>query len=162
MLFRSLDATLANSLEQQRKFWMLREDMSIAQRPEGACIKHDLSVPVGSIPEFIRAADKAVLEIVPGARFVNFGHMGDGNLHYNILQPPQWEPQRYFDHEPQVHEAVYSVVAAFSGSISAEHGIGQLKRDKLKEIKDPVALQMMRTIKAALDPTGIMNPGKIL
>ena len=157
-----LDATLANSLEQQRKFWMLREDMSIAQRPEGACIKHDLSVPVGSIPEFIRAADKAVLEIVPGARFVNFGHMGDGNLHYNILQPPQWEPQRYFDHEPQVHEAVYSVVAAFSGSISAEHGIGQLKRDKLKEIKDPVALQMMRTIKAALDPTGIMNPGKIL
>ena len=156
------DAVLAESLEQQRGFWTLREDMSFAQKPESASIKHDISVPVGSIPEFITAADKAVLAIVPGARIVNFGHMGDGNLHYNISQPVGWTPEDYFAFEPAVHEAVYEQVVAFNGSISAEHGIGQMKRDKLAKIKDPTALAMMRSIKKALDPAGIMNPGKVI
>ncbi len=156
------DAVLADSLEQQRMFWTLREDMSFAQKPEGASIKHDISVPLGSIPEFIKAADKAVLDIVPEARIVNFGHLGDGNLHYNISQPVGWTAAEYFTHEPAVHEAVYAQVAKFNGSISAEHGIGQMKRDKLAKIKDPTALAMMRSIKQALDPLGIMNPGKVI
>ncbi|MEP1206602.1 MAG: FAD-binding oxidoreductase [Rhizobiaceae bacterium] len=156
------DAVLAESIEQQRSFWTLREDMSFAQKPEGASIKHDISVPVGSIPEFIKAADKAVLDIVPDARIVNFGHMGDGNLHYNISQPVGWTAEDYFVHEDAVHEAVYAQIAKFGGSISAEHGIGQMKRDKLAQIKDPTALAMMRAIKQALDPKGIMNPGKVI
>ncbi|MEP0942690.1 MAG: FAD-binding oxidoreductase [Rhizobiaceae bacterium] len=156
------DAVLAESLEQLNTFWALREDMSHAQKPEGASIKHDISVPVGTIPEFIKAADKAVLDIVPEARIVNFGHMGDGNLHYNISQPVGWTAEDYFAHESDVHEAVYEQVLAFNGSISAEHGIGQMKRDKLAKIKDPTALAMMRSIKNALDPAGIMNPGKII
>lgn len=156
------DAVLAESLEQQRTFWTLREDMSPAQKPEGASIKHDISVPVGSIPDFIVAADKAVLDIVPDARIVNFGHMGDGNLHYNISQPVGWQADDFFAFEPQIHESVYAQVIKFNGSISAEHGIGQLKRDKLAKIKDPTALAMMRSIKDALDPAGIMNPGKVI
>ncbi|NRB31926.1 MAG: FAD-binding oxidoreductase [Rhizobiaceae bacterium] len=156
------DAVLAESLEQQRTFWTLREDMSPAQKPEGASIKHDISVPVGSIPDFIVAADKAVLDIVPDARIVNFGHMGDGNLHYNISQPVGWDADAFFAYEPQIHESVYEQVVAFNGSISAEHGIGQMKRDKLARIKDPTALAMMRSIKDALDPAGIMNPGKVI
>lgn len=156
------DAVLAESIEQQRMFWTLREDMSWAQKPEGASIKHDIAVPVGSIPDFIKAADKAVLDIVPDARIVNFGHLGDGNLHYNISQPVGWTAEDYFVHEPAVHEAVYQQVAAYSGSISAEHGIGQMKRDKLAKIKDPTALALMRSIKQTLDPNGIMNPGKVI
>lgn len=156
------DATIAASMEQQQLFWNLREDMSGSQKPEGASIKHDISVPVGSIPDFIRAADAAVLALVPDARIVNFGHMGDGNLHYNISQPVGWEAKAFFDHEAAVHEAVYKVVGSFSGSISAEHGIGQMKRDKLAQIKDPTALQMMHAIKSALDPYAIMNPGKVI
>ena len=156
------DAVFAQSLEQQRGFWTLREDMSWAQKPEGASIKHDISVPVGSIPAFIEAADKAVLNIVPDARIVNFGHMGDGNLHYNISQPVGWSAEAFFAYESDVHEAVYDQIAQFNGSISAEHGIGQMKRDKLAKIKDPTALDMMRAIKSALDPKGIMNPGKVI
>ena len=156
------DATIADSLEHQKMFWTLREDMSWAQKPEGASIKHDIAVPVGSVPQFIKAADKAVLAIIPDARIVNFGHLGDGNLHYNISQPAGWEVEQFFSFEPAVHEAVYEQVLVFGGSISAEHGIGQLKRDKLAAIKDPVALSMMKAIKATFDPAGIMNPGKVL
>ncbi len=156
------DATIAESLEQQRMFWTLREDMSWAQKPEGASIKHDISVPVGSVPDFIKEADAAVLKIVPDARIVNFGHLGDGNLHYNISQPVGWDAEDYFSYEEQVHEAVYEVVGKCKGSISAEHGVGQMKRDKIAALKDPTALQIMRTIKASLDPAGIMNPGKVI
>ena len=156
------DAVIAESGEQQNAFWKLREDMSWAQKPEGASIKHDISVPVGDIPAFIAKADDAVLEVVPGARIVNFGHMGDGNLHYNISQPVGWEPNDFFAFEPAVNDAVYKLIAEYKGSISAEHGIGQMKRDKLAKIKDPTALMMMRQIKAVLDPEGIMNPGKVI
>ena len=136
--------------------------MSGSQKPGGASIKHDISVPVGSIPALIETADQAVLAIEPEARIVNFGHMGDGNLHYNVSQPLGWEKEAFFALEPSIHEAVYQVVASFNGSISAEHGIGQMKRDKLAKIKDPTALSMMRSIKQALDPKGILNPGKVL
>ncbi|MEL6504046.1 MAG: FAD-binding oxidoreductase [Pseudomonadota bacterium] len=157
-----VDATIALSAAQQDAFWKLREDMSWAQKPEGASIKHDISVPVGALPAFIEKADKAVLTIVPEARIVNFGHMGDGNLHYNISQPVGWEREQFFAHEEAIHEAVYDLVIAMEGSISAEHGVGQMKRDKLATFKDPTALSMMRSIKDALDPAGIMNPGKVL
>ena len=156
------DATIAESGEQQNAFWKLREDMSGAQKPEGASIKHDISVPVGRVPDFIKLADAAVLNILPEARIVNFGHMGDGNLHYNISQPVGWNGEDFFALEPQVHETVYELVGKFGGSISAAHGIGQMKRDKLAAIKDPTALIMMRKIKESFDPAGIMNPGKIL
>ena len=156
------DATLAENLAQQKTFWKLREDMSDAQKPEGASIKHDIAVPVGEVPQFIKLADAAVLKIVPGARIINFGHMGDGNLHYNISQPVGWEGKRFFAHEKAIHDAVYEIVEQLNGSFSAEHGIGQLKRERLEARKDPTALAMMRTIKQALDPKGIMNPGKVL
>lgn len=157
-----LDATIAESGQQQAAFWALREEMSWAQRPEGASIKHDISVPVGRIPAFIAEADAAVETIVPGARIVNFGHMGDGNLHYNITQPIGWEAAEHFAKEPKINEAVYALVAKHGGSISAEHGIGQMKRERLAAVKDPVALDMMRAIKRTLDPAGIMNPGKVI
>ena len=156
------DATIAESLAQQNAFWRLREDMSDSQKPEGGSIKHDIAVPVGSLPQFIEEADAAVLKIVPDARIVNFGHMGDGNLHYNISQPVGWEREQFFEFEPAINDAVYDLIAKYHGSISAEHGIGQMKRDKLAKIKDPTALFLMRKIKAALDPEGIMNPGKVI
>ena len=156
------DATIAESIEQQKMFWTLREDMSWAQKPEGASIKNDIAVPVGVVPAFIKEADAAVLDIVPGARIVNFGHLGDGNLHYNISQPVGWTAEEYFAFEPAVHKAVNDLVVKYEGSISAEHGVGQMKRDKVAQIKDPTALQMMRSIKATLDPAGIMNPGKVI
>ncbi|MDD9909366.1 MAG: FAD-binding oxidoreductase [Ahrensia sp.] len=156
------DATIAESGQQRANFWALREDMSWAQKPEGASIKHDISVPVGAIPDFIEEADAAVLAITPGARIVNFGHMGDGNLHYNISQPIGWTAQQHFDREPDINEAVYALIAKYGGSISAEHGIGQMKRDRLAASKDATALAMMRQIKTALDPGNIMNPGKVI
>ncbi len=157
-----VDATLAESLAQQNNFWLMRENMSWAQRDLGASVKHDISVPVGKIPEFIRLADPTVLKIVPDARVVNFGHMGDGNLHYNISQPDGWKKEDFFKHETAVHDAVFAIVEALDGSISAEHGIGQMKRDRLPDFKDATALAMMRQIKASFDPEGIMNPGKVV
>ena len=156
------DAVVAGSLAQAETFWTLREDMSGAQKPEGASIKSDISVPVGSVPAFIAEADPAVLAIVPDARIVNFGHLGDGNLHYNVSQPVGWSAEQFFEFESRIHTAIYELVAKYDGSISAEHGIGQMKRDKLAAIKDPVALSLMHRIKREFDPAGIMNPGKVL
>ena len=136
--------------------------MSWAQKPEGASVKNDIAVPVGKVPDFIKAADPAVYEIVPEARIVDFGHMGDGNLHYNISQPVGWTAEQFFAHEDALHDAINDLVLKFGGSISAEHGIGQLKRDKLAKIKDPVALSLMKRLKRELDPAGIMNPGKVI
>ena len=156
------NAIIAESLAQQKALWTLREDMSWAQRPEGASIKNDISVPISAIPDFIAEIDPLILSIVPDARIVNFGHMGDGNLHYNISQPIGWDAADFFAFESQIHDAVNDLVLKFGGSISAEHGIGQLKRDKLAKIKDPVALSVMKRLKRELDPAGIMNPGKVL
>jgi len=157
-----VDAAIAETIAQQNTFWLMRENMSGSQRALGASIKHDISVPVGKIPEFISRADKAVMKIIPQGRIINFGHMGDGNLHYNISQPEGWKTEDFFKHEGVVNDAVFEIVALLGGSISAEHGIGQMKRHRLAALKDPTALAMMRQIKAAFDPEGIMNPHKVL
>ena len=156
------DAAMAASLSQAEAFWKLREDISESQRPEGASIKHDISVPVASVPEFIERAAVAVETVSPGARVVCFGHMGDGNLHYNISQPVEADPQAFLDLYRPMNKAVHDIVRDLNGSISAEHGIGQLKRDELLATAPPVAIDLMRRVKAAFDPAGIMNPGKLL
>jgi len=156
------DAAIAANLAQAASFWRLRESLSDAQRPEGASIKHDISVPVAALPDFIAAAGKAVDKTVPGARPVCFGHMGDGNLHYNVSQPPGWDPAAFQAERPAMNRAIHDLVRSFNGSISAEHGIGVLKRDELLATAPPVAIDLMRRLKAAIDPAGIMNPGKIL
>ncbi|UGY10929.1 FAD-binding oxidoreductase [Phyllobacterium pellucidum] len=156
------DATIADSTAQEKSFWHMREAMSLAQKPEGGSIKHDISVPVARIPEFIAEADAAVLDLVPGARIVCFGHMGDGNLHYNISQPVGADKEAFLARWVEVNTRVHDIVRAYRGSISAEHGVGQLKRKEIAETKSPVALDLMRRIKMAFDPAGIMNPGKVL
>ncbi|RCS23407.1 FAD-binding oxidoreductase [Phyllobacterium salinisoli] len=156
------DAAIAESVAQEQMFWKMREEMSWAQKPEGGSIKHDISVPVASIPAFIEEAGRAVLEMIPGARIVCFGHMGDGNLHYNISQPVGADKEAFLARWGEVNHRVHTIVASYGGSISAEHGIGQLKRDELVHFKSPVALALMKKIKAAFDPAGIMNPGKTI
>lgn len=156
------DAAIAESVAQAQSFWKMREEMSWAQKPEGGSIKHDISVPVAKIPEFIHEADAAVLEMIPGSRIVCFGHIGDGNLHYNISQPVGADKEAFLARWGEVNHRVHTIVASYTGSISAEHGIGTLKRDELAYFKSGVALDLMRRVKAAFDPAGIMNPGKTL
>ncbi|MEO9612698.1 MAG: FAD-binding oxidoreductase [Nitratireductor sp.] len=156
------DAVIAESLAQAGAFWRLREAMSEAQRAEGVSIKHDISVPVAAIPDFIDEAGRAVRAIEPGARFVTFGHMGDGNLHYNVSQPEGASDVAFKARYREVNDRVHDVVRAFGGSISAEHGIGQMKRDELVATAPPVATDLMRRVRSALDPAGIMNPGKLV
>ena len=156
------DAVIAANLGQAGAFWKLRESMSDAQKPEGASIKHDISVPVAAIPAFIDEAWRAVAAIEPRARLVAFGHMGDGNLHYNISQPPGDAPESFLARYRTINDAVHEVVRGFDGSISAEHGIGRMKRDELIATAPPVAIDLMRRVKAAFDPAGIMNPGKVI
>jgi len=156
------DAVIAASLAQGNAFWALRENLSDAQKPEGASIKHDISVPVASVPEFIERAASAVQAVCPGARVVCFGHMGDGNLHYNVSQPADADPKTYLELYRPMNKAVHDIVRHLGGSISAEHGIGQLKRDELSATAPPVAIDLMRRVKRVFDPAGIMNPGKLL
>lgn len=156
------DAVLAGSLAQAQSLWKLRESASEAQRPEGGSIKHDVSVPVARIPEFIAAATATVEQVCPGARPVIFGHFGDGNVHFNVTQPAEMDKGAYLRMWDSMASAVHDVVASFSGSISAEHGIGQMKRAELVRFKSPIELALMRQIKNALDPNGILNPGKVL
>jgi FAD/FMN-containing dehydrogenase len=143
--------------------WHLRESIPLAQVEEGPNIKHDIALPVSRIPAFVAGTDAALVRAFPGVRLVDFGHLGDGNLHYNV-QAPEGAPADDFlrDHEAQVNAIVYGAVVAHGGSISAEHGIGLLKRDELAHTKSPVALSLMRAIKQALDPHGAMNPGRVL
>lgn len=156
------DAVIAANLTQRNDFWKLREEMSAAQKPEGGSIKHDISVPIAAVPEFIAEADAAVVKLIPGARPVPFGHLGDGNLHYNVSQPVGADTADYLARWHDVNAVVFAIVLRMGGSISAEHGIGVLKRDELPEVKDKTAIELMRAIKAMLDPHGIMNPGKVL
>lgn len=157
------DAAVAASIEQSRTMWHLRESIPLAQSLEGLNIKHDISVPISRIPAFVRATDEALERALPGVRLVDFGHLGDGNLHYNV-QAPEGEPADLFliEHEDAVNRVVYDAVTAHGGSISAEHGIGALKRDELALRKSPVALKLMRAVKQALDPQGRMNPGRVV
>ncbi|QTN24960.1 FAD-binding oxidoreductase [Rhizobacter sp. AJA081-3] len=157
------DAAVASSLEQAKTLWHLREAIPLAQSLEGLNIKHDISVPISRIPAFVRATDEALERAVPGVRLVDFGHLGDGNLHYNVQAPAGMDAQRFLaEHEERVNDIVYDAVMAHGGSISAEHGIGALKRDELARRKSPVALKLMRAIKQALDPHGRMNPGRVV
>ncbi|RRI05487.1 FAD-binding oxidoreductase [Mesorhizobium tamadayense] len=156
------DAVVAASLAQGEAFWIFREVLPECQKPEGASIKHDISVPIASIPDFIEAAAGAVQSVSPGARVVCFGHMGDGNLHYNISRPEAGDDEQFLSLYRPMNNAVHDVVRSFHGSISAEHGIGQLKRDELIATAPPMAIDLMRRVKAAFDPAGIMNPGKVI
>jgi FAD/FMN-containing dehydrogenase len=156
------DAVIAANLSQRAAFWKLRDEMSAAQKPEGGSIKHDISVPVAAVPAFITEANAAVVKLIPGARPVPFGHLGDGNIHYNVSQPVGAEPAEFLARWHDVNAVVFEIVLRMGGSISAEHGIGVLKRDELPDVKDKVAIELMRSIKALLDPRGIMNPGKVL
>jgi D-lactate dehydrogenase (cytochrome) len=156
------DAVIAANLSQRSAFWKLRDEMSAAQKPEGGSIKHDISVPVVAVPDFIEQANAAVVKLIPGARPVPFGHLGDGNIHYNVSQPVGSEAADFLARWDEVNAVVFDIVLQMGGSISAEHGIGVLKRDELPHVKDKVAIELMRSIKAMLDPLGIMNPGKVL
>ncbi len=156
------DATIADSIEHRRAFWHLREMLPESQKPEGGSIKHDISVPIAAVPEFLREADAAVAALIPGSRPVPFGHLGDGNIHYNVSQPVGADTKAFLDRWYEMNAAVHGVVAKFGGSISAEHGIGVMKRKLLPQVKDPVALDLMRALKHTLDPNGILNPGKVI
>jgi FAD/FMN-containing dehydrogenase len=156
------DAAIAASGEQRAAFWRLREEISDVQKLEGGSIKHDVSVPLGAVPEFLDQASAAVIARNPSARVVAFGHMGDGNIHFNVSQPVGADKAAFHADWEAMNEVVHDIVARHQGSFSAEHGIGRLKRDLLAAKKDPAALDVMRAIKAAIDPNGIMNPGKML
>ena len=157
-----LDAAIADSLEQAKLFWRLREMFGEVQRHEGGSIKHDVSVPVAAVPDFIAEANAAVAALLPEARPVPFGHLGDGNIHYNVSQPVGADRAEFLARWNEVNAAVFAVVKKFGGSISAEHGVGVMKRELLPSVKDPIALDLMRKIKYLLDPNNILNPGKVL
>src|SRR5215510_1973530 len=156
------DATIAASIEQTNAFWLLRHHIADTQKYEGGSIKHDVSVPVNAVPDFIAEATATVEAMIPGCRPVPFGHLGDGNIHYNVSQPVGADRAAFIGRWDEVNDAVFAIVAKHGGSISAEHGIGVMKRDLLPEVKDPVALDLMRSFKRLLDPKGILNPGKVL
>ncbi|MCF6369808.1 FAD-binding oxidoreductase [Rhizobium halophilum] len=156
------DAIIASSISQQKALWHMRESMSDAQKPEGGSIKHDISVPVSSVPTFMEKADEAVLAAMPEARICAFGHLGDGNIHYNISQPVGADKTDFLSRWREMNEIVHGIVLSLNGSISAEHGIGQLKRDELARIRPQIEIDLMRRIKRAFDPANIMNPGKVL
>jgi FAD/FMN-containing dehydrogenase len=155
-------AVIATSLAQAQELWRLRHLMSEVQRSEGGSIKHDVAVPVARVPELISRANQLVELMIPGARPVPFGHLGDGNVHYNVSQPPGMERAIFLSHWEALNAAVHEIVLDLGGSISAEHGIGRLKRDLLLHAKQAVELDLMRKIKAAFDPNNILNPGKLL
>ena len=156
------DATIAESLEQARAFWRVREMFGEVQRFAGGSIKHDISVPVAAVPAFIKEAGAAVTALISGARPLPFGHLGDGNIHYNVNQPVGADKEEFLKRWDDVNATVFAVVKKYGGSISAEHGVGVMKRDLLPTVKDPVALDLMRNLKRLLDPNGILNPGKVL
>jgi D-lactate dehydrogenase (cytochrome) len=156
------DAVMATSGEQARALWHLRENMSDAQALEGPNVKHDISIPISRIADFVVACDARLLRAFPGIRMVTFGHLGDGNLHYNAAHPDGDDPATFLARSGQINRIVHDTVAEFGGSISAEHGLGQYKRDEILRYKSSVEIELMRTLKRALDPHGIMNPGKVL
>ena len=157
------DAVVAESLSQARNLWHIRESITMAQAEEGLNIKHDISLSVSAIPTFVAETDAMLKREIEGVRLVNFGHLGDGNLHYNVQAPEGSDNQAFLKtQEDRVNTLVYDAVKRFGGSISAEHGVGSLKVDTLPDYKDPTALAVMRQIKQALDPKGTLNPGRVV
>ncbi len=164
---RLRDAAVAQSGPQRDAFWSLRENVPLAQTRAGASIKHDVSLPIARLAEFVASSTALLARLAPGARIIGYGHLGDGNLHYNLSPPPgvvvgSPQEQAFLASKPAVTRAIHDLVAELGGSFSAEHGVGRLKVDELERYEDPVALALMRRIKLALDPDGIMNPGKVL
>ena len=158
-----LDAVLAENLTQSKQLWHIRESIPLAQAQEGLNIKSDISIPISSIPEFVRITDEKLAIAYPGIQLVNYGHLGDGNLHYNVQAPAGTDQKAFLiNEEANVNAIVFGMVDQLGGSISAEHGVGSMKVDKLPKYKSPVALDLMRTIKRALDPHNIMNPGRVV
>jgi FAD/FMN-containing dehydrogenase len=156
------DAAIAENITQSRALWHLRESIPLAEAELGKSIKHDVSLPISRIADFVRTTNALLQERFPGVGHVIFGHLGDGNLHYNVTPAPGQEEAALLALQPQVYGVVHDSVHAHGGSISAEHGVGQLKVDELPRYKDPVELALMRRLKHALDPGGIMNPGKVV
>jgi FAD/FMN-containing dehydrogenase len=157
------DAVVAENLTQARNLWHIRESISLAQAEEGLNIKHDISVPISAIPAFVAHTDALLTAEMAGVRLVNFGHLGDGNLHYNVQAPEGVDAATFLrEQEARVNHLVYDAVKAFGGSISAEHGIGSLKTETLPLYKDPTALALMKQVKQALDPKGLLNPGRVV
>jgi FAD/FMN-containing dehydrogenase len=157
------DAVVAENLTQSQAFWDLREHITLAQAVEGLNIKHDISVPISRIGHFIEETDALVAKTAPGSRMVTFGHLGDGNLHYNVQAPEGVDPKQFLaEFQTAINTAMYERVHAHRGSISAEHGLGQLKVDEAMHYKSPVEIRLMRTLKAAFDPENLMNPGKVV
>jgi FAD/FMN-containing dehydrogenase len=156
------DATIAATLEQAKAFWHVRHTLPEVQKLEGGSIKADVSVPVAAVPQFLEEASAAARAIVPGCRPIPFGHLGDGNVHFNVSQPLGADQAQFLARWGEINDAVNKIILKYNGSISAEHGIGKLKRDSLAKMKDPVAFELMRGLKRMLDPNGILNPGKVL
>lgn len=156
------DAAIARSEAQRAAFWRIREAIVEAQKFEGGSIKHDVSVPVDRSPEFIRRATAAVERAMPGIRPLPFGHIGDGNIHFNLSQPEGMNREKFLAEWPAMNRIVHDIVAELGGSISAEHGLGRLKRDEITRYKSAIELELMRRVRTALDPLGIMNPGKVV
>jgi FAD/FMN-containing dehydrogenase len=157
------DAVVAANIAQARQLWHVRESIPLAQAEEGLNIKHDISVPISRIPQYCQETDALLQREIPGVRLVNFGHLGDGNLHYNVQAPEGGDAAAFLQaQEKRINGIVYDQVRRFDGSISAEHGVGSLKIDSLPQYKSPVALALMRSIKQALDPRNLMNPGRVV
>ena len=157
-----IDAVLAKSEAQSQALWALRENISEAQKIEGVSIKHDIALPVSHIDAFIQRAGEALKAVSPDVRIVCFGHVGDGNLHYNLSKVDAQSNEDFIAQTPVINRIVYHLVCELGGSISAEHGLGQLKRDEVLQYKSMTEMNLMRSVKAALDPQGLMNPGKLL
>ena len=156
------NVVIAKNISEQEALWRIRHSISEVQKHEGVSLKHDVSVPVGKIGAFIEAAEAAVLKLMPDARTVAFGHVGDGNVHFNVSQPTASNGEDFRGKAVEIGNLIYDVVSDFDGSISAEHGIGQAKREALRKYKDEEEIAVMKSIKAALDPDNILNPGKVL
>ncbi|MFP5407475.1 MAG: FAD-binding oxidoreductase, partial [Gammaproteobacteria bacterium] len=161
------DAVVAESVAQSRALWHVRESIPMAQAEEGINIKHDIALPVSAIDEFVAVTDADLARRFPGVRVIDFGHLGDGNLHYNVQSPPAdrsgpADEEWFLGLQPAINLLVHDSVAAFNGSISAEHGLGQLRRDEAARYKSPVEMALMQRLKKCFDPLGIMNPGKVL
>jgi FAD/FMN-containing dehydrogenase len=157
-----IDAVISENGAQSDALWHLRESITLALAEEGKCIKHDISLPVSSIAAFTASTDAALQEICSGVRNMTFGHLGDGNLHYNLLKSPQQTEEAFAAQGADMSRLVHDSVHAYGGSISAEQGVGQLRVSDLPRYKDEVELDLMRRVKKALDPAGMMNPGKVL
>jgi FAD/FMN-containing dehydrogenase len=157
-----LDAVIAQNEAQARTFWGLRENHSESQKREGPSIKHDISVSVSKLPDFVTEGLAIMNKVLPGCRPVPFGHVGDGNLHFNCVSPPGWSKPQFMHHAEAISDAIYDLVTSYGGSISAEHGIGRIKVDELAHYRSQIELDVMRSLKRALDPHNIMNPGKVI